>query len=47
MKCQVALRARDAAHQWDLDEWALVVILAALSADPETFAELAAALNPG
>ena len=45
MKCQVALRARDAAHQWDLDEWSLVVSLAALSADPETLAELAAALR--
>ncbi len=45
MKCQVTLRACGVARQWDLNEWSVVVLLAALSADPETFAEMDAALR--
>ena len=35
MKCHVTLPARGAAHQWDLDDWSLVVILGKLK---ESFA---------
>ena len=45
MKCQVTLRTHDAARQWDLEEWSLVLLLASLSADPETFEELGSALR--
>ena len=45
MSCQLTVRARDGVRQWEQDEWTVLVVLAALSAEPETVGELAEAVR--
>jgi len=45
MACLVTIRAGQEMRQWPLDEWTTFVVLAALSAEPETFDELAEAIR--
>src|SRR5262245_27661853 len=45
MSCRFAVRTREGVWQGDVDDWTGLVILAALSAGPESFAELADAVR--
>ena len=45
MNCRISVRDRNALCLWESDDWTAVVTLAALSAEPETVGELAAAMR--